>query len=54
VIHLDALIRAAHLIPVYGNDFRVPTKWKHTDSLDAFSMFYVNKFVDHHAHEIVF
>lgn len=54
VIHLDALIRAAHLIPVYGKDFRVPMKWKHTDSLDAFSMFYVNKFVDHHAHEIVF
>ncbi|EIM87672.1 uncharacterized protein STEHIDRAFT_56247 [Stereum hirsutum FP-91666 SS1] len=54
VVHLDSLFRAAHLIPVYGKDFRVPSRWKHTDSLDAFATFYVNKFVDHHAHEIAF
>ncbi|KAH9919576.1 hypothetical protein B0H21DRAFT_702115 [Amylocystis lapponica] len=53
VIHLDAIVRAAHLIGVYGES-HLPPKFKHTDSLDAFAAFYVNKYADHHAHEIAF
>lgn len=53
VVHLDSFLRGAHLIPMYGDDF-IPVGFKHTDSLDAFSAFYVNKYVDHHAHEIAF
>ncbi|KAI0629622.1 hypothetical protein C8Q77DRAFT_1220285 [Trametes polyzona] len=53
VIHLDCMLRAAHLIGVAG-DAPIPAILKHTDSLDAFNAFYVNKYADHHAHEIAF
>ncbi|KAH9946448.1 hypothetical protein B0H21DRAFT_822755 [Amylocystis lapponica] len=53
VIHLDAIVRATHLIGVYGES-HLPPKFKYTDSLDAFAAFYVNKYADHHAHEIAF
>ncbi|KAF7350320.1 hypothetical protein MVEN_01336500 [Mycena venus] len=53
VIHLDSILRAAHLIPVYGDD-PVPRYFKYTHSLDLFAAFYVNKYADHHSHEIAF
>ena len=52
VIHLDCVIRAAHLVPAYGEDF-VPDDMQYSESLDYFPLFYVNKFVDHHAFETV-
>ena len=51
VIHLDAIFRAAHLMPVYGND-AVPRYLSFTQTLDAFNSYYVNKYIDHHAFEI--
>ncbi|KAJ3559530.1 hypothetical protein NP233_g11241 [Leucocoprinus birnbaumii] len=55
VIDLDTVLRGAHLIGVSGSSClpKDPkfTKWR---SLDSFKMFYVNKYVDHHAHEIAF
>ena len=51
VIHLDCIVRAAHLIAVYGNEV-VPESLTLHDSLDTFQSFYVNKFIDHHAFEI--
>ncbi|KAJ3510664.1 hypothetical protein NLJ89_g4545 [Agrocybe chaxingu] len=55
VIHLDAILRGAHLIGVSGSHF-LPNDLDFTfdKSLDAFSSFYVNKYVDHQAHEIAF
>ncbi|KAG1796926.1 uncharacterized protein HD556DRAFT_1441101 [Suillus plorans] len=53
VVHLNAILRAAHLIPVYGNDF-VPTYLSYTQTLDAFRTYYVNKYIDHQAYEIAF
>ncbi|KAH9011269.1 hypothetical protein EDB84DRAFT_1540472 [Lactarius hengduanensis] len=55
VIHLDTILRGAHLIGVSGTHF-LPNDLDFTfdKSLDAFSLFYVNKYVDHHAHEIAF
>ncbi|KAJ7113622.1 hypothetical protein C8R44DRAFT_631094 [Mycena epipterygia] len=56
VVHLDCILRSAHLIGVAGKDF-IPeddSDFKFPDSLDAFQFFYVNKYADHHAHEIVF
>ncbi len=53
IIHIDTILRAAHLIPVFGaraidihHDFR--------RTLDVFDKFYVNKFIDCHANEIAF
>lgn len=53
VIHLECILRAAHLIGVCGNDF-LPKALSSHHSLDAFLSFYVNKFIDHHAFEIAF
>jgi hypothetical protein len=53
VLHLDAFLRGVHLIPVYGTEM-LPVGFDYSDSLDAFSAFYVNKYIDHHANEIAF
>ena len=51
VIHIDAIFRAAHLIPVYGSTPLYPLiKFHHV--FDVFTLFYVNKYADHHAFEI--
>lgn len=51
VIHLDMIVRAAHLLGVCGQDF-IPKHLSFSQTLDAFRAFYVNKFVDHHSFEI--
>ena len=51
VIHLDCIFRAAHLLPIYGNN-PIPRNISLHNSLDAFAAFYVNKYIDHHAFEI--
>ncbi|KAF8447545.1 hypothetical protein L210DRAFT_3609849 [Boletus edulis BED1] len=53
VISLDSILRPAHLIPVYGPT-SLPLNLQHTDSLSAFAAFYVNKFSDYHAYQLVF
>ncbi|KAJ3927298.1 MAG: hypothetical protein NXY57DRAFT_965615 [Lentinula lateritia] len=53
VVHLDALVRGVHLIPVYGSE-PIPLGLDFQQSLDVFDSFYVNKYADHHANEILF
>lgn len=53
VIHLNSILRGAHLLPIFGHRF-LPINFKHTYSLDAFAGYYVNHFADHHSHEIIF
>ncbi|TFK58633.1 hypothetical protein BDN72DRAFT_781831 [Pluteus cervinus] len=51
--HVDNIVRAAHLIPVFGNH-PLPRGFSFQHSLQAFNAYYVNKFVDLRAHEIAF
>ncbi|KAF8876080.1 hypothetical protein BD779DRAFT_1804434 [Infundibulicybe gibba] len=53
LVHLDRVMRGAHLIAVYGDEF-IPTQFLHTDSLEAFQAFYISKFSDHHVNEFAF
>jgi hypothetical protein len=53
VLHLDMILRGAHLIPAYGTDY-IPPHFRHTWSLDTFRAFFVNKYADHRANEIAF
>jgi hypothetical protein len=53
VIHIDSVLRGAHLLPVFGPSFVSP-EISYTDSLNVFQAYYVNKFIDHHAYEIAF
>ncbi|TFK79473.1 hypothetical protein K466DRAFT_505488 [Polyporus arcularius HHB13444] len=52
VIPVDSIVRACHLIGVYGRT-KIPIGFKYSESLDAFRRYYVNWFVDYHAHETV-
>ncbi|KAF7967364.1 hypothetical protein HWV62_34649 [Athelia sp. TMB] len=45
VIHLDTVVRAAHLIGTYGDSF-IPKTITCDTSLDSFYSYYVNKFMD--------
>ena len=53
IIHVNSIIRGAHLIGVYGEVF-LPCNFSYFNSLIAFRAYYVNKFIDYHANEIAF
>ncbi len=55
VIHINTILCGAHLIPVYGDE-AVPRDGSvsHTNALDLYSTYYVNKYIDHHSHETAF
>jgi hypothetical protein len=52
IIPLDAIIRPAHLEPVFGPQ-AVPRKLTFTDTLDRFQAFYINSFIDHHMFDLI-
>ncbi|KAI0040568.1 hypothetical protein FA95DRAFT_1611699 [Auriscalpium vulgare] len=52
IVHIDCIVRACHLMPVYGES-RVPHTFRFTDTLTAFRAFYVNRYIDYHAHETI-
>jgi hypothetical protein len=54
VIHLDSIVRAAHLLPRFPSNTQVPREINYTQTLDVYRCFYVNKHIDHHAFEIAF
>jgi hypothetical protein len=53
IIHIDTILRAAHLIGIYADSF-LPRHFKYSDTLDRFNAFYINKYADHHANEKAF
>ncbi|KAG5652687.1 hypothetical protein H0H81_004072 [Sphagnurus paluster] len=53
VLHLDTFLRGAHLLPVFGQ-CSIPVDFHYLYSLDVFNSFYVNRFADHHSHEICY
>jgi hypothetical protein len=53
IIYLNTIVRASHLLPVFGEEC-VSKTLSFTDTLDTFTRFYVNKYAAHHAFEIAF
>ncbi|KIJ58801.1 hypothetical protein HYDPIDRAFT_101977, partial [Hydnomerulius pinastri MD-312] len=51
VIHVDSIVRSAHLLPIFGKE-NVPPLVNCHNSLDIYRAFYVNRFADHHAYEL--
>lgn len=54
IIHVDCIYRAAHLTPIYKGNRYISRSITMHDTLDTFSRFYVNKYVDYHAFETAF
>jgi hypothetical protein len=50
LIHTDSIVRACHLIPVYGND-DIPLSLKPNQVHLHYTSFYLNKYADYHTHE---
>ena len=49
------MVLGAHLMGIAGaTHWQFPHHLTFDRSLDAFQAFYVNKFIDHHAHEYAF
>lgn len=53
VLHLDSILRAVHLVPVYGTSTFIPRRLSPAHSLDIFKAFYINKYADHHSFEVI-
>ncbi|KLO09228.1 hypothetical protein SCHPADRAFT_834269 [Schizopora paradoxa] len=53
IISVDSILRAAHLIPAYGNEF-ISLEINYSNVLSKFDRYFVNKYADHHAYEIAF
>jgi len=55
VIPIDSILRGVHLIPAFGGSALPQDNLVGpSNALDLFDAFYVNKYVDHHSHEILF
>ena len=54
VVHIDSIVRAAHLLPVFEGDAAIPRNVTFSHTLNIFTAFYVNKHVDYHAFETSF
>jgi hypothetical protein len=52
VIPLDAVMRAAHLMPIFGPDM-ISTNIEFWQTLDKFKAFYINSYIDHHMFDLV-
>ena len=52
VIHIDTILRGIHLLPCYGRGF-IPEDFLYIDALNAFDTYFVNQFIDYHAHELL-
>ncbi len=50
IIPLNSIARACHLMAVLG-PHHLPPWFHYSDTLDAFNAYYVNHYVDYHAHE---
>ena len=51
VIHIDSIVHAAHLLPVFKGTTPIPREISFANTLDAFRAFYLNKYIDYHAFE---
>jgi hypothetical protein len=52
VIPVGSIARAVHLLPIYGSS-HVPEDLEFHSALDSYNSYFVNHFVDHHAHEFI-
>ena len=52
VTHVDSIVHGAHLSPIFDMS-KLPSLLNYTHSLDYFGSFYVNRYIDPHAFELL-
>ena len=53
IIHLNSICQAIHLLPAHQNNTFIEHTIRMHTSLDAFKLFYINKFMDHQSFEVL-
>ena len=53
LININSIVHSVHLIGIAGSHL-VPYEVDHTNALEAFKTFYINKYIDYHTYEVVF
>ena len=53
VVHVDSIIHAGHLLPIFKDVAIIPREIDFTNMLDVFKAFYLNKYIDYHAFKIL-
>ena len=51
VVHIDSIVRAAHLLPVFKDGTPIPREINFTHTRNIFKAFYLNKYIDYHVFE---
>ena len=51
IVHVDSIVRAAHLLPVFKDETPIPREIDYTNTLDVFKAFYLNRYIVYHAFE---
>ena len=54
VVHVDSIVRTAHLLPVFQGSSTLPPQLTFSQTLESFRAFYINKYIDYHAFETMF
>jgi hypothetical protein len=54
VVHVNSIIRAAHLLPTFNCRTPIPREINFTHTLDVFKAFYLNKYIDYHAFQTLY
>ena len=49
IVHIDSIYRAVHLLPAHQDAQFIDRTLTMHSTLDKFKLFYINKYVDHHA-----
>ena len=52
VVHVCSIFHAVHLLPFFKKEW-VPQGFSHSNTLDKYTKFYVNRFADHHLFEML-
>jgi hypothetical protein len=52
VIHLNMIFQGIHLLPCYGRGL-LPANLEGDEALNAWDEYFVNHFIDYHAHELL-
>ena len=53
VVHLDTVFRAVHLLPISSNHPTLSKHQHHEQTLDLFSEFYINQYINYHTFKVV-
>ena len=54
IVHINSIICATHLLPIFRGFSDLPRQLKFSLTLDSFRAFYINKYMDYHAFETLF